>query len=51
MLKHFITTIDYAKLIKLQASQTSPYIMAGNIPSKGNIKNVNVKVKAKRFKK
>jgi hypothetical protein len=54
MFRHFITSIDYAKLIKMQANQTAPYEKAVDIKKtpkgKSNSKGYKVKTLGKRSK-
>lgn len=52
MFRHFITSIDYAKLIRMQANQTAPYEKAVDIKKtskvKPNFKGHKVKTLGKR---
>ncbi|MBO5414240.1 MAG: hypothetical protein J6A17_01295 [Bacilli bacterium] len=52
MFRHFITSIDYAKLIKMQANQTAPFEKAVDIKKtpkgKSNSKGYKVKTLGKR---
>lgn len=46
MLKHFITTIDYKKLIEMQASRETPFVGPINIcKNTGKVNNSPAKVK------
>lgn len=50
LFRHFMTTIDYEKLIKMQASQETPFCKLKDVSKIGKEQNSPAKTKQKVFK-